>query len=136
MQPITVAAIQMETTFCDTDANLRTAAELVRKAQKLGVKWIILPEFFTSGLAWDLRMCDAWEPLDGKLMQMLKQLAHEGDTVVAGSYLAHDGMHIRNTLVIAMPDGRTVTHDKDIPSIGESCYFAGGEDTLFLEGVD
>ena len=133
MKSITVAAIQMETEFCDTDANLRSAAEWVRKAQKLGAKWIILPEFFTSGLAWDPRMCDAWEPLDGKPMQMLKLLAHEGDSVVGGSYLAYDGTHIRNTLVLAMPDGRVFTHDKDIPSIGESCYFAGGEDAVFLD---
>ena len=132
-QSITVAAIQMEAEFCDTDANLRKAAEWVRKAQKLGAKWIMLPEFFTSGLAWDPRMCDAWEPLDGKPTQMLKQLAREGDTVVGGSFLAKSGRHIRNTLVLAMPDGRTFTHDKDIPSIGESCYFVGGEDGMFLD---
>ena len=84
MKSITVAAIQMETAFCDTDANLRTAEEWIREAQKLGAEWIILPEFFTSGLAWDPRMCDAWEPLDGKPMQMLKRLASEGGTVVEG----------------------------------------------------
>ena len=132
-QPMTVAAIQLETQFCDTDANLRTAGEWVRKAQKLGAKWIMLPECFTSGLAWDPRMRDAWEPFDGKPMQMLKELAQEGDTVVAGSFLAKSGRHIRNTLVLAMPNRRTFTHDKDIPSIGESCYFVGGEDDVFLD---
>ena len=50
----------------------------------MGAQWIVLPEFFTSGLAWDPRMRDAWQPLDGKPMQMLKELAKEGGAVVSG----------------------------------------------------
>jgi len=130
---IRVAAVQMEAKFCDVDANIETAARWVKEAVQMGAKWIVLPEFFTSGLAWDPRMRDAWQPLDGKPMQMLKAMAKDGNVAVGGSYLAKSGMHIRNTFVLAMPDGNVFTHDKDIPSIGESCYFIGGEDEAFLK---
>jgi hypothetical protein len=46
-----VAAVQYAPVLGDVDSNLHRAESLVREAAAQGAKWVVLPEFFTSGLA-------------------------------------------------------------------------------------
>ncbi len=133
---IRVAAVQMHPELGDVDANLATARRLVRKAFEQKAKWVVLPEFFTSGMMMHPKMFETPRPLDGTPMQMLKDLAKEGDAVVAGSFLAKSGENVYNTGVVAAPCGKTYTHDKDFPStVYESTFYAGGEDGEYLAAL-
>lgn len=53
-----VAAVQMQPVLGDVDANLRSADMLIRRAFEQGAQWVILPEFFTSGVAFHPKMLD------------------------------------------------------------------------------
>src|SRR5262249_2672946 len=79
-------------------------------------------------------LVEAYRPLDGAPMQLLKQLAREGNAHVAGSFLARSGADVFNTFVLASPSGVVFTHDKDFPTTDiESSVYAGGEDDEFIK---
>lgn len=133
--PITLraAAIQMAPVLGDVDANMRQAESLVLKAAKLGAQWIVLPEFFTSAAAFHPGMLKTIHPVDGAPSQLLQRLATENKVVVGGSFLAKRGEDVYNTFVLAFPDGHTVRHDKDLPTLWENCYYIGGHDDGVLD---
>jgi predicted amidohydrolase len=81
-------------------------------------------------------MLDAALPLEGRPMEMLKGLAREHGGVVGGSYIALRGLHSYNTFVLAFPDGKTLLHDKDQPTMWENCYYLGGTDDGILDTPD
>lgn len=127
-EKIKVAAIQMQADLGNVENNLARAESLVREAIRSNAKWIVLPEFFTSAVAFNRCLLDAICPLDGAPMKLLQRLAREGDAIVGGSYLALRGGHAYNTFVLAFPDGTTYLHDKDQPTMWENCYYVGGGD--------
>ena len=117
----------------DIDANLENARQLVRQAFSHGAQWVVLPEFFTSGIVFDDLLLTSYRPLNGEPMQLLKELAAEGNARVGGSYLAERNGNVYNTFVLALPDGQVFTHDKDFPSGPiEHAYYAGGEDAEYV----
>ncbi len=123
-----VAAVQMRAALGDVDANLAKAQRLVCQAFEQGAKWVILPEMFTSAVAFHPVMLDAVRPLDGEPTRLLKTLARDHQGVVGGSFLAQRGDHTYNTFMLAFPDGTCYFHDKDQPSLWENCYYVGGSD--------
>ena len=137
-RPVRVAAIQIHPTLADVSANLERAERLIREAIGQRAEWIALPEFFTSGLAFDpVHLPDAPRPLDGAPMQMLKKLAKEGRAAIGGGFLARSGHDVFNTLVLALPTGEVFTHDKDFPTTSmESSLYAGGEDDEFVREIE
>jgi predicted amidohydrolase len=136
-RPVRVAAIQLHPKLADVGANLERVEQLIREAIGQRAEWIVLPEFFTSGLAYDLTsLPDAPRPLDGPPMQMLKRLAKEGRANIGGAFLARSGRDVFNTFVLALPTGEVFTHDKDFPTTSmESSLYAGGEDDEFVKEI-
>ena len=127
-----VAAVQLRPELGNVEANLGKAERLVRQAFSAGAQWVVLPELFTTGIAFDDCMLGGHRPLDGEPMRMLKELAAEGDAIVGGSYLAEFNGHVYNTFALASSDGQVFTHDKDFPSGPvEHAYYAG-EDAEFV----
>ena len=123
-----VAAIQMTPKLGDVQSNLKQAEQLIRQAQKEGAQWIVLPEMFTSAVAFHEDMLKAIQPLDGQPLQLLKSLSKEGNTVIGGSFLASTEKGVFNTFVLVFPDGKVVQHNKDSPTYWENCYYTGGND--------
>ncbi len=119
------AAIQMTPALGDVQANLGQAEQLVREALARGAEWVVLPEMFTSAAAFHPRMLDAVQPLDGAPYRLLVDLARRSGVVIGGSYLARRDGQVYNTFVLAMPDGSTSRHDKDLPTYWENCYYTG-----------
>jgi len=134
---VRVAAIQLHPKLADVSANFESVERLIREAIAARAEWIVLPEFFTSGLAFDpVNLPRSPEPLDGRPAQMLKRLAKEGRAVVGGAFLARSGRDVFNTFVLALPTGETFTHDKDFPTTSmESSLYAGGEDDEFVKEI-
>lgn len=123
-----VAAIQMSPKLGDVPSNLSQAERLVREALRKGAQWIILPEMFTSAVAFHPDMLKAIQPIDGAPLQLLKRLAREGNAVIGGSFLAKHKIDVFNTFVLVFPDGTVVQHDKDLPTYWENCYYKKGND--------
>ena len=128
MKQVRIAAVQLQAEPGNVIANLARAERLVRDAFRHGAGWVILPEFFTSAMAFHPSMLDAVAPADGPPAQLLVRLAREYDGIVGGSFLALRGQHAYNTFVLAFPGGLTYSHDKDIPTMWENCYYVGGND--------
>jgi len=127
-ETIRVAAIQMTPQLGGVDANLAQAEQLVREAAAKGAALITLPEMFTSAAAFHEDMVKAIRPVDGPPAELLKDLARQENAIVAGSFLAEDAGRVHNALLLVMPDGTTVRHDKDFPTFWEACYYENGHD--------
>ena len=100
------------------------------EAGAAGAEWIILPEFFTTGMGFLDAIADAALPPDGAGTQLLQELAARHRAVVGGSFICRDedGQN-RNAWFVVAPDGRVLgRHDKDIPTMWENCFYVGGSD--------
>ena len=128
MDSIRVAAIQMRAKVGAVATNLAHAESLVREAFRRGAQWVILPEFFTSALAFAPSMLSAWLPLEGPALELLRKLAREHNGVVGGSFLAKSGPDCFNSFLLVFPNGQYYRHDKDLPTMWENSYYIGGSD--------
>ena len=135
---VRVAAVQLHPKLADVSTNLARSEQLIREAISQRAEWIVLPEFFTSGLAFDpVNLPNAVRALDGAPTEMLKRLAREGRAAVGGAFLARSGRDVFNTFVLALPTGEIFTHDKDFPTTSmESSLYAGGEDDEFVKAIE
>jgi predicted amidohydrolase len=125
-----VAAVQLAAQVADVDHNLQRCDELAREAISGGAQWVILPEFFTTGVAFDERLAHAHQPHDGAAAQLMAGLAREHGVTVGGSFLCRDDdAHVRNAFLLFGPDGGLLgRHDKDLPTMWENCFYVGGAD--------
>jgi predicted amidohydrolase len=123
----------MNATMGDVSGNLAKAEALVREAFHRGAEWVILPEFFTSAMAYHSKILEAGRPLHGEPLQLLISLAKQHSGVVGGSFIATRGDNAYNTFALAFPDGSVFFHDKDQPTMWENCYYIGGSDDGVLD---
>ncbi len=123
-----VAAVQLQAEFANVDVNLSMARRLVGEAFQRGAEWVILPEFFPSGIGFHPRMLDVAEEASQKSLDLLEELSMQHHGVVGGSYIAARGHDFYNRFVLAFPDGKVAYHDKDQPTMWENCYYVGGND--------
>lgn len=130
-ETVRVAAVQLSATVGDVAGNLGECEKLAGRAAQAGAAWIVLPEFFTTGMAYDARLHDAAQPADGDAFQMMSKLALRHGVYVGGSFLCSDAAErrVHNAFLLVGPDGRAVgRHDKDLPTMWENCFYEGGSD--------
>ena len=123
-----IAAIQMVVRLADVEENLKMAEGLATKAFSEGAELVVLPEFFTSAMAYHPKMLDVVRSIEGRPIQLLQTLARKHQGIVGGSFISLRGDESYNTFVLAFPDGSTYFHDKDQPTMWENCYYIGGKD--------
>ena len=125
-----VAAVQLEADLGNVDHNLEACERQADRAAAAGAQWIVLPEFFSTGVAFrpDLSR-DAARP-DGAPTRLLSDLARRHGVHVGGSTLVRDDDgHVRNAFLLAGPDGDVIgRHDKDLPTMWENALYVGGTD--------
>jgi predicted amidohydrolase len=129
-QLLRVAALQIEAEVGNLDANLELCEGHAEKAARAGAEWIVLPEFFSSGVAYRAELARDAPPADGLPTQLLRELARRHGVHVGGSTLVRDDDgQVRNAFFLAGPDGAIVgRHDKDIPTMWENALYIGGGD--------
>lgn len=71
---------------------------------------IILPEMFNTGFT--MNAAQLAEPMNGKTMQWMHQIAQKFDCVITGSLIVAEGGKYYNRLVWMQPDGRYNYYDK------------------------
>jgi len=125
-----VAAVQLEAELGNVDVNLERCERLADEAGRGGAEWIVLPEFFTTGVAYRPELVDAALAPDGEATEMMASIATRHGAHVGGSFLARDpDGHVRNAFLILSPDGEILgRHDKDIPTMWENALYIGGDD--------
>ena len=124
------AAIQLEPAIADVAANLARSERLANDAAAAGAEWIALPEFFTTGIAFDERLADAAIAPDGAATQMLRDVARRRGVTIGGSFLCRDpDGEVRNAYLLVGRDGSILgRHDKDLPTMWENAFYVGGGD--------
>lgn len=128
------AAVQLEPVIGDVAANLAACERLADAAAREGAEWIVLPEFFTTGMGFLPELAQQSLPPDGPATALLLALAKRHGAVVGGSFLCRDrDGHVRNAFFLATPEGVAGRHDKDIPTAWENCFYVGGADDGLVE---
>ena len=124
-----VAAVQLEPALGDVAENLRRCEALADEAGRRGAEWIVLPEFFSTGMAFLDQIADASLPPDGAATQLMLALARRHRAVVGGSFICRDADgHNRNAFLLVDPQGVQGRHDKDLPTMWENAFYVGGDD--------
>src|SRR5215210_2327588 len=124
-----VAAVQLEPALGDVAENLRRCEDLADEAGRRGAEWIVLPEFFSTGMALLDQIADASLPPDGAATQLMLALARRHRAVVGGSFICRDADgHNRNAFLLVDPEGVRGRHDKDLPTMWENAFYVGGDD--------
>ncbi|WP_216638047.1 carbon-nitrogen hydrolase family protein [Bacillus sp. FJAT-29814] len=136
-ESIKVAAVQLQPVIGDVTANLEACEKLANEAAEKGVKWILLPEFFSSGMGFDERIANTVLPPDGAAMNLMTNLAKRHNAVVGGSFLCRDkdGL-VHNAFFLVSPEGILGRHDKDLPTMWENCFYVEGADDGIIKAGD
>jgi predicted amidohydrolase len=131
------AALQIEAEVGNIDANLELCERYADDAAAAGADWIVLPEFFSSGVAYRPEIAQNAPPPDGAPTRLLRELARRHGAHVGGSTLVRDeDGHVRNAFFLAGPGGELLgRHDKDIPTMWENALYVGGGDPGRLEAA-
>lgn len=122
-----IGIIQSEIRLGDVTENLKRCEIGVRSARDRGADFILLPEFFNSGIAFDKSMLSV-PRRQLSTLSWLRNIASELGIPIGGSLLIFDGTDVHNTFVLIFPDGSTYTHQKDLPTMVENAYYIGGSD--------
>jgi predicted amidohydrolase len=124
------AAVQLEPRIADVAANLEACERLAGEAARAGAEWIALPEFFTTGIAFDPALAHAAVAPDGPAADMMRAVATRHGVTVGGSFLCRDADgEARNAYLLVEPDGTVAgRHDKDLPTMWENSFYVGGND--------
>lgn len=125
-----VAAVQLEAAVANIPENLARCERLTLDAVAAGAEWVMLPEFFSTGMAFDDALTSAALPPDGAAVEMMVSLAKRNRVTIGGSFLCRDiDGHTRNSYFLVSPAGDVLgRHDKDLPTMWENCYYIGGTD--------
>jgi len=103
-----IAAIQM-VSAATVDANLETAARLIRQAAAGGARLVVLPEFFCLLGRKDTDKVDIREPAnDGPIQRFLADVAREAGVWLIGGTVpiaSREPRRILNTCLMHRPDG-------------------------------
>ena len=137
-KPVMAAALQTEARLGDIDHNLEDCERLATQAATDGAEWVVLPEFFSTGVAFRPELTENAPPADGEPTKLLARLAQAHGIHVGGSTIVRDADgHVRNAFFLFGPDGNLVgRHDKDLPTMWESALYTGGTDPGRFEAGD
>lgn len=122
-----IALVQMDLAWCDTQANLQHAEELMRR--QLGADVYVLPEMFTTGFCMEPHRIA--EPTEGPTLDWMRRMAREMNAAITGSVAAAapDGGY-KNRMYFVEPDGRVTHYDK------RHLFSYSGEDKHYEAGTD
>jgi len=136
--PMRMAVVQLEAVMADVAENLRRCEALGDEAGAAGADWIVLPEFFTTGMGFDDAMASCALPPDGAGLRLLRTLAVRHAATTGGSFICRDNDgHNRNAFFLVGPDGALLgRHDKDLPTMWENCLYVGGHDDGVIAAGD
>lgn len=129
-------ALAQVTSGPDPADNLRMAEDWIGRAAARDADVVVFPEALMCSFG--NALVDVAQPVDGPWASRLVDLArHHGVSVVAGMFTPAQGNRVRNTLVLAGPDGTVAAYDKvhlfDAFGFRESDHVAAGQDLVVVQ---
>lgn len=129
-----VAAVQLQGRPGDFANNLRSARDYAEQAFRQGARIVALPEFFPSPVWYEEPFSEhALDAQDNPALSMMRELAATYQGHIGGSMIVRRGGRCFNTYYFVQPDGRCHTHDKDLPTMWENCFYEGGSDDGWMD---
>jgi predicted amidohydrolase len=125
---VIVSLAQMDVRQGDVEANRRKALEFIEEAGKRGSDFLVLPELWTTGYAFD-SLSKLAETLDGETVSMLKRKAKQYGMYIIGSMAELRNGENFDTIPLVGPEGLIGTYSKIhlFKPLREHEYFASGE---------
>lgn len=120
------AAIQLEGVPGRVDLTLARLETMIAEAGQRGARVIAVPEFCTSPVPMRADVHAAVLPRENTAVEMFRRLASRYGATIGGSMLVSDDDEVYNRYHLVEPDGRVHTHDKDLPTMWENCFYTGG----------
>lgn len=125
------AVLQLDCILADVYSNMRKVENYIKQASHSNVDLVLLPEFFPSAIGFVPHMKHV--ALEGvHIRKALKRLSSEAGVIIGGSYLYFNGSDCYNTFDLVFPDGNVFSHQKDIPTQFENCYYTNGDENHIL----
>ena len=125
---VRVGVTQMEAPVGDVDARLEQAGRLVAACAADGARWVVLPEFFSTGVADNDEVRAGASTPGGAPVRLLADLARRHGVHLTASLLLTEGSRVRNAQLVHDPSGALVArHDKDLPTMWENALYEGGD---------
>lgn len=123
-----VVCLQMASRPFEQASNLVVAESGIREAARGGATLVVLPEYFATGCAYDRRIVEAAEPLNGPTANWMQRTAVQTGVWLAGGIVERSGHRVHNTFVLVSPFGRTWTYRKRFLPLYEKLFFTPGRD--------
>jgi predicted amidohydrolase len=108
MQDLRVTIVQSELHWEQVDANLEMFSNKLHSVSDTDL--IVLPEMFTTGFS--MNSTKLAEPMNGKSMQWMQQVANNKNAVVCGSLIITENNNYYNRFIWMQSDGTYQTYDK------------------------
>ena len=131
MQNLTISIIQSDLVWEDVDANLTAFTKKIKTVKQSDL--IVLPETFSTSFSMNSEHLA--EPMNGKTMTWMAEMAEQKNTVVAGSVILRENDHIFNRFIWMRTDGTFEKYDKrHLFRMGdEHNHFSAGSNPLIVE---
>ncbi|MFY0687949.1 MAG: amidohydrolase [Cyclobacteriaceae bacterium] len=127
MKNLRVAILQHALCWEQIDANLAQFEEQIWQIEK-EIDLLVLPEMFTTGFT--MTPTNVAEPVNGRTMTWMKQMAKQLSAVVMGSYVVNVKGTFRNRMYAVWPNGENLFYDK------KHLFSLAGEDQGYEAGRD
>lgn len=122
-----ISLIQTSLIWEDAEANKNNFEKLINGIAE-ATDIIVLPEMFATGFTMEPAICA--EPMDGKTVNWMKEMAAFKDCAVTGSLVIEENGKYYNRLLFVLPDGEIKFYDKHhlfSLAVEEKAYTAGAE---------
>ncbi|MCX5750609.1 MAG: carbon-nitrogen family hydrolase [Candidatus Saganbacteria bacterium] len=135
MKPV-VAVLQMDVKTGNVEANLAKAEELLQKAEKYKPDFVVLPEMWATGFAFD-QLKDLSHSYLNLILKFLSDHAKKLNAYIIGGSLPEVSVReLYNTSFIFDPSGATIGKQRKMhpfPLTGESNYFSPGKEIKAID---
>ena len=134
-----IAAVQMDITWHDREANHAKARQFAEQAKAAGADLIVLPEMFSTGFSMDVSVTA--ETLDGPTPSLFRSIARAMNIAVVGGFaLKNRSARPQNVSLAVGPDGKDLALYAKIHQIGilgeDGPYDPGDHPVSFdLQGI-
>ena len=131
MEEFKVAIAQMDIKLGDKESNLKKASEVVSEAAKQGADFVCLPEYFSTGGAFE-QFSELKEPIPGDTADKLGAIAEENGVHLVASMLEGVEDKLYNAAVLLGPNGELLAKQRKIHLFLEeqTCVSNGADFTI------
>jgi predicted amidohydrolase len=126
MMTIPIACAQLACAPFDPASNLDKAEHTIDEAARQGARLILLPEFLSTGCAYDRRLHDFAEPVGGATTRWIQRRSRQTGCWIAGGIIERTDDCVFSTALLAGPAGELFSYRKQYPAFFEMLYFHRG----------